>query len=309
MIGCDKRTVNHWILHYDRYGNVDDNKRSGRPRITSSLQDNKIIRKAKEVKFTSPRQVRRQLKLKKVSARTIDRRLIAAGLSGRIAKKKHRYTEEEKRKRLSFANGYLNWTNKQWNLVLFSDEKKFSLGFNGQVWVRRPIGEELNSDYVMNDKSHQLKLNVWGCFSGGGMGYCYIFNENLDAKKLKKIIGENLLASAELLFPSNPPIQWYYLQDNDPKHTSGLIKTWFHNHGVTDMDFPPYSPDLNPTENLWNDLARRIEERCCTSIEKLQDAIAEEWEKTNRHFIKSLANSMHNRCQAVIACNGDHTRY
>ena len=38
--------------------------------------------------------------------------------------------------------------------------------------------------------------------------------------------------------------------DNDKKFKSGMVVEWCHNNGVTVMDFPPYSPDLNPIENV-----------------------------------------------------------
>jgi hypothetical protein len=44
-------------------------------------------------------------------------------------------------------------------------------------------------------------------------------------------------------------------------------------------------------------------------LEGLQDAIAEEWDKTSIDFLKTLSHSMPKRCQAVIDANGQHTMY
>ncbi len=75
------------------------------------------------------------------------------------------------------------------------------------------------------------------------------------------------------------------------------------------LDFPPYSPDLNPIENVWNDLARRVENKPASTIQQLQDAIAEEWEATSVDLLRKLARSMPKRCKAVIDAKGDHTKY
>jgi hypothetical protein len=75
------------------------------------------------------------------------------------------------------------------------------------------------------------------------------------------------------------------------------------------IDFPAYSPDLNPMENLWNDIARRVESRPASTIEQLQDVIAEEWEATDVNLLHKLARSMPDRCQAVIDAKGDHIKY
>jgi hypothetical protein len=277
--------------------------------MTDEAMDTAIAGAAHVDKFCTPRSLKRKYQLEP-SERTIDRRLQEAGLYGRVARHKRAFTEEEKRKRLSFAEGYKNWTVDQWMHVLFSDEKKFKgEGFMGQIWVRRPKGEADNPDYCVPSLPHPVKLNAWGCFSGKGLGYCYIFNENMDARLLQRILGTHLLESAELHYEQDPPELWWLLQDNDPKHKSVLIRTWLHNHGIHVLDFPPYSPDLNPIENLWNDMARRVEARPAGSMEELQDVIADEWAATSLDLLRRLAESMPARCQAVIEANGDHTKF
>jgi hypothetical protein len=290
-------------------GDVHDAERSGRPRETTELDDEVLVAAVVIQPFTTPRQLKRKLEMD-VSPRTLDRRLIEAGLPGRVAVHAKDFTDEDIRKRLSFAEGYKNWTTEQWERVLFSDEKKFlGKGFSGRVYVRRPPGDALNPQYTVDKRPHPVKVNVWGCFSASGVGYSYIFNEKLNAKLLKTIFSTHLVSSAQLLFPQHPPQQWWYLQDNDPKHTSRMIHSWLHNNGISCIDFPPYSPDLNPMENVWNEMARRVEMRQAESIEQLQNIVAEEWTTTSIEFLVKLAHSMPKRCTAVIEAKGGHTNY
>ncbi len=188
-------------------------------------QDDEIIRYADHNKFTTPRQIKNELQLG-ISSRTVDRRLVEVGLFGHVAQHKHKYTSNEIRARLSFANGYLNWSNEQWDHVIFSDEKIFYGGITTERYVRRPVGEALNPDYMIDHQSHPIKVNVWACFSGRGLGYIYIFNETLDGKLLKRILNENLIPSAKLMYEQDPPELWWYQHDNDPKFTGSIVKTW-----------------------------------------------------------------------------------
>jgi transposase len=308
--GTSLPTVRHWLKHYEEKKDVADEPRSGRPRSTDEAMDTAIIGACYvEKNFCTPRGLKRKYGFE-ASPRTIDRRMREVNLFGRIARHRKRLTDEEKRARLSFAEGYKHMTAEDWMKVMFADEKKFKgEGFMGQVWVRRPKGEADNPAYQVQKFPHPVKLNVWGTFCGRGLGYCYIFNENMDGKLLKKILGSHLVESAELHFEQDPPELWRLLQDNDPKHKSVLVRTWLHNHGISMLDFPAYSPDLNPMENLWNDIARRVKARPASTMEELQDVIAEEWAATPPEFLRKLARSMPKRCQAVIDAKGDHTKY
>ena len=245
-----------------------------------------------------------------VSIDTIDRRLQEAGLYGRVARHLAIFTDEHKRKRLSFANGYKLWTVEDWSRVLFSDETIFNgAGFSGQVWVRRPRGESLNEEYCVDRKPHPVKVNMWGCFCANGVGYCYIFNENMDAKLLKRIFSSgHLIESAEDRGLMNEG-QWWFLQDNDPKHKSKEVQKWLHDHGISCIDFPPLSPDLNPIEYVWADMARRIEKHQCATMEELQDRVESEWKETSVEYLQKLVASMPARCQAVVDAEGGHTKY
>src|SRR4029079_11192039 len=119
----------------------------------------------------------------------------------------------------------------------------------------------------------------------------YIFNDNMDAKLLQNVLGTHLIESAALHYDVDHAEHWSFLQDNDPKHKSMLVRNWLFNKGIQCLDFPAYSPDLNPIENLWADLARRVEQFQCDSMEELQDIVAEEWKKTPKKLLRTLARS------------------
>ncbi len=155
---------------------------------------------------------------------------------------------------------------------MFSDEKCFfGHGFCGRTWVRREKGEEnaLDPENCVHKEAHPVKVNVWACFAATGQGYCHIFNETMDGALMRDILKANLVDSAKLHFDA----EWFLLHDNDKKFTSNIVKEFLHNNGVTCIDFPPYSPDLNPMENLWDAMARACEKRNCDTMEDLQEVV------------------------------------
>jgi len=44
-------------------------------------------------------------------------------------------------------------------------------------------------------------------------------------------------------------------------------------------------------------------------MEELHDVVAEEWEATSVQLLSEIVKSMPERCKAVIAAAGDHTKY
>ena len=82
------------------------------------------------------------------------------------------------------------------------------------------------------------------------------------------------------------------LHDNDKKFKSGLVKKWCFDNGIQCLDFPPYSPDLNPIEHIWVDFKKAVEKRNPQSLLDLKQIIPEEWEKISASRCAKLINSM-----------------
>ena len=71
-----------------------------------------------------------------------------------------------------------------------------------------------------------------------------------------------------------------FMDDNAPAHRGCIIREQLLETGEPQMEWPTISPDLNPTENLWDQLSRRVE--ACNSVphnhNDLRAALQEEWD-------------------------------
>ena len=107
-------TTRHWINHYEETKTVDDAPRSGRPKCTDEAMDINVAVTARVEPFLMAPSIKRKLDLEDVSVSTVKRRLVEAGLPGRVSRHTFQLMDEHKRKLMSFAEGYKRWTDDDW---------------------------------------------------------------------------------------------------------------------------------------------------------------------------------------------------
>ncbi|GFW94629.1 transposable element Tcb2 transposase [Trichonephila clavipes] len=77
------------------------------------------------------------------------------------------------------------------------------------------------------------------------------------------------------------------------------------------MNWPAYSPDLNPIKHMWDALGRRIVVRLHhpENIQQLKQMLIEERAFLPQEMLHQLVLSMRRRCKATIAMRGGHIPY
>ena len=77
------------------------------------------------------------------------------------------------------------------------------------------------------------------------------------------------------------------------------------------MDWPGNSPDLNPIENVWAEMKRKLKkDHMITSLPLLIRAIKMMWVRDlPPKYFKKLAESMPRRLQKCLANNGHASGY
>lgn len=307
----DERTVQHWHVQFALTGCFEDAARSGRPSKLNADQRSAIVAysqrldaNGKKVGIT-PAVILNHIPLP-VSKRTVRRALDDVGLHARVARKSIPLSEANKRERVAFAKAHRHWTAADWSLVIFADETIFPQKYTGRQWVQRRENEEYLPENVADKVAHPPQINAWGCFSAAGMGTLYTFTETLDGQYMKSILDSCLLESRHKLIPGR---EWYFMHDNAPTHTDQQVEKWIFRKNIPIIVMPPYSPDLNPAENLWAMLKRDVRQRAPTDVDALHAATHAAWQAVNPQYLLRLVESMPVRCAKIIANNGNRIHY
>ena len=109
-----------------------------------------------------------------------------------------------------------------------------------------------------------------------------------------------------------------FQQDNAAIHKSGPTRQWFEEHGIWVIDWPPYSPDLNPIEHVWGKLKKHLFQQYPelallgqseVDILRMKDIARNAWHELPQDYFRALIDSMPRRITAVIEAKGWHTKY
>ena len=99
-------------------------------------------------------------------------------------------------------------------------------------------------------------LMIWIGFAYGGKKRLAFLGNRMDSKEYQKMLGKNLIPLIEELGNEN----CLYQQDNASIHVSNSTKKWLLSENISCLDWPALSPDLNPAENVFAIISRRLYE-------------------------------------------------
>lgn len=105
---------------------------------------------------------------------------------------------------------------------------------------------------------------------------------------------------------------YFFQQDNASIHTSDSTVSYLREiKDLTILPWPSRSPDLNPIENLWGVLAKRVYShgKQYLTLNELEDAVYQAWDSIEVVILENLINSMPDRMGEVIFNHGKITHY
>jgi transposase len=288
--------------------NAQRQPKRGRKRKGTDRDDRQIVLAVKRNRFISASVLQKELSgVGNISLSTIRARIRECGdFNSYWAARKPFISGKNKKKRMQWAREHLNWTHEDWRKVLWSDESPYVLRFNGKVRVWRLHNERYSPQCCNATVKHDEKIMVWGAFGAHGVGILHRIHGIMDRYVYSDILDNCMLPSADKLFGQE---NYFFQQDNDPKHTSNHCKQWLLDNNVPTFWWPAQSPDLNPIENLWSILDQQTKHRKVNNKDQLFEAIKKAWEDLPVALLNRLVESMPRRCQAVIDSDGWPTKY
>lgn len=151
---------------------------------------------------------------------------------------------------------------------------------------------------------------VWGGFSVAGTCDTVFTSSHMDSAEYQQVLDLSLVPYMEEINNEDRE-EMIYQQDRAGIHFSGSTMGWFERHGITVLDWPSRSPDLNPMENVWGWLVRQVygNNRQYNTVEELQDSILHAWHSIDVGYLHNLVESMGNRIFQVIQRNGGAIDY
>ncbi len=111
--------------------------------------------------------------------------------------------------------------------------------------------------HVASSVKFPQSVMIWAAMSSAGVGLLCFLKSTVNAAVYQEILEHPMPPSADKLYGD---ADFIFQQDLVPAHTAKGTKSWFNDYGVTVLDWPANSPDLNPIENLWGIVKRKMKD-------------------------------------------------
>jgi transposase len=224
--------------------------------------------------------------------------------------------------RLTWAERYRDFTPEDWSRVYFSDETSIERGSGaGAQWTFvRPIHQAREGEIHEKPCGKQIRQMFWACINGDTRRTGLIPMDGDPESPRGGVTSRVIQSTYSTYLPSilSNRSDAIFMHDNASTHTAHIVRDLLNEIDVEVMQWPPHSPDLNPIENLWGLLKRRLLELFPELYDMpnneetriyLISAAQHTWFQIDPDILRKLSMSMCNRVQAIIESKGWYTTY
>ena len=305
-------------------------KKTGRPPIMSRRDKKRFIRTFQKLRNENPNvtvlDVAKECRVVNVSYRTLVRVMNENGYKSLRPRQKGLLSSKDRKRRVRFARNALTqydpefWAN---DVLLYLDGVSFvhkhnpyndALTPRGKIWRRPNEGLQYTTKGSKTlPEGRRLHLLV-------GVGYktgVVIAEEykKCNAEWFAKFVKQTLHHILRDCAVSKNKEKLIFLMDNDPSQRSKLATDALHDVGAEVLDIPPRSPDLNPIENVFNNVKSELVKQALQGkIEK------ESFDEFRMRVLQTIVNcssstidrtiaTMHDRLRIIAKNGGYRTKY
>ena len=297
---------------YRETGHMEVRKQGGGKRKLTD-QHSEVLRDAAiNNPFYTNRQLKSTLNIPEISDVTVSRYLKKHGICSRIAAKKTKLTARDMAIRAEIAaRNFARIADIQ--QTIFIDEFHIETNAKAQRRVKRQSGQRFSAEKIQTYNMRNRKTcTLVCCFSAKGLGPIKAVFGRMNSEKYLEYLQGYVLPYATQNFGT----EFFILHDNSPIHTSQIVSNFLIEQLPGRVfEHPPYSPDLNPIENLGARLKSLVRNYLYSwdvgSDFELENVTRIAWRELsdNESLVDSLIQSMQSRYQSVLAVSGNHTKY
>jgi len=304
------------VDHLRNNGNT--RTRTGRPREYTDREVRILVKHVRNNPKDTWAEVKRATGLK-YHKTTLLRMLEPSGIKNWRCRRRPHLTAAAVAKRLAWCKAREHFTLEDWRKYMWSDECSAERGKGGaQEWCFRTASCDKWAPAMVTTykKARDISVMVWACFWFVAGKICrsdlYIMDRDFESKKH----GYSAKSYLEVLEDQMPRC-WQpgliFMQDNASIHKSHTVMNWFREMGIPLVDWPPYSPDLNPIEHIWWHLKSLVlknhpeieligvgEE----AKEALEKALIEAWNDLPSSLFEQYVDSIPYQVKACIDAKG-----
>ena len=333
--------VRRWINRYIATGSVADAPKSGRRPVLSAAVGKLALDQLLSGEAGGAKSVARNLHAAGHTTEAVSRQTVVRAAS-KVAEKgggKLRCLRGEPAQQLSAATmgerlQFCEANRKRsWGAVMFTDRTKFPFSYPGVkvhpvTWVvegskrRRRRARSVNHAQVVNVyagicKYGVTRFHVVAGTSGHHTAYKNKKGQvarNITASEYEAVVKQTFMPEGTRLFSNQGVSTWVLQQDNDPAHRAAgpIVQQWNAQHASSVsvlQNWPANSPDLNPIENFWGYLQRKMDAKGCRTFSEYRAALETEARLVPRAYFSKLVGSMPKRLADCIKLEGDKTEY
>lgn len=308
----------------------ENKKRTGRPPIMSRREKKRFIRTFQKLRNENPNvtvhDVAKECRVANVSYRTLVRIMNDNGYRSLRPRQKGIISVRDRRRRVNFARTALKHYERQFwmdDVLLYLDGVSFVHKENpykdaqtprGRIWRRASEGLQYTTKGSKNlPGGRRLHLLV-GVGHSNGVVIAEEYT-TFNAQWFARFVNRTLHCALTDCAISKGKEKLLFVMDNDPSQRSKLARDALMEVGAEVLYIPPRSPDLNPIENVFNNVKMDLAKGALQghiqkeSFNEFKIRVLQTLFNYNPSIIDRTIATMRDRLKLIVSTGGYRTKY